>query len=63
MLMMFLDPGIGFGKDDSANLSLISKSMEEANNLPLLVGISRKSFLGRLLGIDDPLDRDPPQRH
>ena len=59
---VFLDPGIGFGKDDSANLSLISKSMEEANNLPLLVGISRKSFLGRLLGIDDPLDRDPPSK-
>ena len=59
---IFLDPGIGFGKDDSANLTLLKLSMEKAKKLPLLVGISRKSFMGRLLNIDNPLDRDAPSK-
>ena len=36
--------------------------MEKAKKLPLLVGISRKSFMGRLLNIDNPLDRDAPSK-
>ena len=59
---VFLDPGIGFGKDDSANLHLLQRSMEEASTFPLLVGLSRKSFIGRLLDIEKPLDRDPPSK-
>ena len=59
---IFLDPGIGFGKDDSANLILLKLSMEKASIIPLLVGISRKSFIGRLLGIDNPLERDAPSK-
>ena len=49
---VFLDPGIGFGKDDSANLHLLQRSMKEASTFPLLVGLSRKSFIGRLLDIE-----------
>lgn len=59
---VFLDPGIGFGKDDSANLYLIERCMKEALTIPLLVGLSRKSFIGRLLDIEEPLDRDPPSK-
>lgn len=48
-----LDPGIGFGKSDAQNLALIANLeviSQELPNLPLLVGTSRKSFIGRLLG-------------
>ena len=46
-----LDPGIGFGKTTEHNLQLIRR-MEELHELacPLLVGHSRKRFLGELLG-------------
>ena len=59
---IFLDPGIGFGKDDRANLLLLKMSMEKSKKLPLLVGVSRKSFIGRLLDIDQPLMRDNPSK-
>ncbi|MCG3176461.1 MAG: Dihydropteroate synthase [Candidatus Omnitrophica bacterium] len=51
-----LDPGFGFGKDASQNLELLSR-LEEFATLghPLLVGVSRKSFIGHLLG--EPVDR------
>lgn len=55
---IWLDPGIGFGKTDQANLYLIRDSLEKARSLPLVLGISRKSFLGRLLGIGKAADRD-----
>jgi dihydropteroate synthase len=48
-----IDPGIGFGKSFEQNLELISKlgQLSEAfPDFPLLVGTSRKSFIGRLLG-------------
>ena len=46
-----VDPGIGFGKTLQHNLSLLS-SLDELARLgaPLLVGVSRKSFLGRITG-------------
>lgn len=46
-----LDPGLGFGKTTEHNLQLIS-ACDEFHNLgcPVLVGPSRKSFLGRLIG-------------
>jgi len=46
-----LDPGIGFGKTLEHNLSLL-KNLRSLHRLgaPLLVGVSRKSFLGRILG-------------
>lgn len=47
---VILDPGIGFGKRDSHNLELL-KRMEELSALgPILLGVSRKSMFGRLLG-------------
>lgn len=48
-----LDIGIGFGKRLEQNLELIAKLgklQQEFSNFPLLVGTSRKSFIGKLLG-------------
>ncbi len=51
-----LDPGIGFGKTVADNLLILNRlSMLEEFRLPILVGASRKSFLGRILGV--PEDR------
>lgn len=48
-----LDPGIGFGKRLSDNLALIAHAGRfRVANRPLLYGVSRKSFLGKLLGYD-----------
>jgi dihydropteroate synthase len=47
-----LDPGIGFGKSQPQNVELIAHLDElarEFKEFPLLVGTSRKSFIGRLL--------------
>ena len=51
-----VDPGIGFGKRHEDNLVLLARAGELAGRLgrPLLVGPSRKSFLGRLTG--DPVE-------
>jgi dihydropteroate synthase len=53
-----LDPGIGFGKRLEHNLALL-RSLESFTALgrPLLVGASRKSFLGTLTGTTDPGER------
>ncbi len=46
-----LDPGIGFGKGLMHNLALLRElSRFAALGAPLLVGVSRKSFIGRILG-------------
>jgi dihydropteroate synthase len=46
-----LDPGIGFGKTTEHNLTLLARLGElAAIGRPLLVGTSRKTFLGRLTG-------------
>ncbi len=48
-----LDVGIGFGKTPEQNLELIAKLdtiVDEFADLPVLVGASRKSFLGKLFG-------------
>jgi len=59
---IFLDPGIGFGKDDTTNFKLLKLSLSLAKKFQILIGVSRKSFIGRALGISDPLDRDPPSK-
>jgi dihydropteroate synthase len=47
-----LDPGLGFGKTYEQNLELIRRLSElKQLGLPLLVGVSRKSFTGRALGL------------
>jgi dihydropteroate synthase len=48
---IILDPGIGFGKGLEHNLQLLGGLREFATlGRPLLVGVSRKSFIGKLLG-------------
>jgi dihydropteroate synthase len=53
-----VDPGIGFGKTVAHNLELLRR-LSEFRDLgrPLMIGTSRKSFLGRLTGRDSPDDR------
>ena len=53
-----VDPGIGFGKTAKHNLELLRRLDElVAIGRPVVVGTSRKSFLGRLTGRDDPPQR------
>lgn len=50
-----IDPGIGFGKSQEQNLELIARLdqiIAAFPDFPLLIGTSRKSFLGRLLADD-----------
>ena len=48
---MWLDPGIGFGKTVDHNLELLRRLDEiVAIGRPVVIGTSRKSFLGRLAG-------------
>jgi dihydropteroate synthase len=48
-----LDPGIGFGKTLEQNLQLLANLRSFARlRRPLLLGVSRKSFIGKLLGAD-----------
>lgn len=53
---VWVDPGIGFGKTLDHNLALLARLDElVAAGYPVMVGTSRKSFLGRLTG-DAPVD-------
>lgn len=46
-----VDPGIGFGKDFEHNLTLLRHLYDVASDdVPIVIGTSRKSFLGRLTG-------------
>jgi dihydropteroate synthase len=55
---IMVDPGIGFGKTLDHNLELLRRLDEiVAVGFPVVVGTSRKSFLGRLTGREDPHDR------
>ncbi len=50
---IFIDPGIGFGKTIENNYELISRINDfKSLGYPILIGISRKSFLGKTLGLD-----------
>lgn len=55
---IIIDPGIGFGKTAEHNLEIISRLKEfKSLGLPILVGASRKSFIGKVLDkdVDDRL--------
>jgi len=55
-----IDPGIGFGKTLGQNVELIAKLDQLANafaEFPILIGTSRKSFIGKLMGHAPPDDR------
>jgi dihydropteroate synthase len=55
---ILLDPGIGFGKSTEHNLELLRRLPElVAIGRPVLIGTSRKGFLGRLTGRIDPSER------
>lgn len=45
---ILLDPGIGFGKTLKDNLELLANLDKIGGNFPVLVGLSRKSFIGAL---------------
>lgn len=56
---IMIDPGIGFGKTGEHNLELLDRLGElVSTGYPVLVGASRKSFLGRLTGIEEAARRD-----
>jgi len=55
---IIIDPGIGFGKRLDDNLNIIRElSSFKGLGFPLLIGYSRKSFIGLLTGNDDPSKR------
>jgi len=56
---IIIDPGIGFGKTVSHNLTIL-RELRQLTTLgcPVLIGHSRKSFIGKILGIDDASGRD-----
>jgi dihydropteroate synthase len=55
------DPGIGFGKTLDHNLGLLrALGRISVEDRPLLLGVSRKSFIGKILGSDDINDREWP---
>lgn len=50
---IIIDPGIGFGKTTSHNLEIFRHLKEfESLGYPILIGPSRKSFIGKILGTD-----------
>ena len=50
---IILDPGIGFGKTVKHNLQLLGAARSFASfERPMLLGVSRKSFIGKLLGAE-----------
>ncbi|NBD16357.1 MAG: dihydropteroate synthase [Cyanobacteria bacterium] len=55
---LLIDPGIGFGKTAEQNLELL-RQLDQFQTLgvPILVGTSRKSFIGKILNQDDPKQR------
>ena len=60
---LVLDPGLGFAKNAEHNWALLARlDRIVALGLPVLVGASRKSFLGRLLAAEDGTIRPAEQR-
>jgi dihydropteroate synthase len=60
-MAMAFDPGIGFGKTLAHNLALLaSLDQLRVHNRPIVIGVSRKSFLAKLTGSTDMHDRLAP---
>jgi len=57
---LIVDPGIGFGKTMTHNLTLLKGlSRFHTLNAPILLGASRKRFIGTLSGVENAADRLP----
>lgn len=55
-----VDPGIGFGKTDDQNRALLSRiSLFHSLGCPILLGASRKGFVGRVAQVSNASDRGP----
>lgn len=57
-----VDPGIGFAKDLDGNLLLLknlSSIRSIVGQVPILLGTSRKGFIGQVTSVQKPTDRDP----
>lgn len=54
---ILLDPGIGFGKTLEHNLALLRNLDAFTGDYPLLIGTSRKRFIGELTGVSNASDR------
>lgn len=60
-MRLAFDPGIGFGKTVEHNLALLRNlDAMTVGERPLVLGVSRKSFLGKVLGSDASADRAWP---
>jgi dihydropteroate synthase len=60
-MVIAFDPGIGFGKTLEHNLELIDRlGALQVQERPLVVGVSRKAFLAKLVGSSDMSDRVAP---
>ena len=56
---IIVDPGIGFSKDINQNLEILKNLDVFKNlNLPILIGASRKRFIGEILNEKNPKERD-----
>lgn len=55
-----VDPGIGFGKTQAHNLAVLRRiSLYHGLGCAILLGVSRKRFIGAIGGAEDPADRSP----
>lgn len=55
---IILDPGIGFGKAVQHNLQIMNHLERfQSHHLPIMIGTSRKSFIGAVLGLKEPEKR------
>ncbi|KIX19538.1 dihydropteroate synthase [Paracoccus sp. 228] len=55
-----IDPGIGFGKTEAHNLAILRRiSLYHGLDCPILLGVSRKRFIGRIGGADLAAERMP----
>jgi len=56
---LIVDPGIGFSKDLNQNLEILRNlNVLKRLNLPILIGASRKRFIGEILNEINPKERD-----
>jgi len=56
---IIVDPGIGFSKDINQNLEILRNlDLFKNLNLPILIGASRKRFIGEILNETNPKERD-----